>query len=258
MVRVGTSGFRYKDWSGVFYPDDLPADEQLPYYADRFNTLELNFTYYGIPRPKTIERMLDRTPQGFTFWVKANEATTHKQDRSVAGQFNDAIAPAREAGRLAGVLCQFPYSFHNNQRNRRYLTTLPEDFPGVPLVVEFRNVRWAKPAVHDFLRFLGLGYCCVDEPELEGLMPRDAILTSPVGYVRFHSRDASKWYEGGGKERYNYRYSTDELKEWVPNVQTLDADAEEVYVFFNNCHAGNAAVNAEEFKRLLSDLGALG
>lgn len=258
MIHVGTSGFSYKDWQGTFYPEGLPADQQLAFYAEHFDTLELNFTYYGIPKPTTIERMVERTPDGFSFWVKANQATTHKQDRSVAAEFNDAVAPAREAGRLAGVLCQFPYSFHNNERHRAYLATLGEDFPGVPLVVEFRNAQWARPPVYSFLRGLGLGYCCVDEPDLEGLMPRDAIRTSPVGYVRFHSRDASKWYEGGGKERYNYLYQREELEEWVPKVQELNEEAEGVYIFFNNCHAGHAAVNAEEFKALLAELGIIG
>ena len=256
MIHVGTSGFRYKTWKGPFYPQEMPDDQMLAYYAERFETVELNFTYYGIPKPQTIERMVERTPDGFTFWVKANEATTHQLDRSVAPQFNDAVAPAREAGRLAGVLCQFPHSFRNWERNRGYLATLGEDFPGVPLVVEFRNVEWCQPPVYDFLRRLGLGYCCVDEPELEGLMPRQAIATSSTAYVRFHSRDGSKWY-AGGDERYNYLYKPQELEEWIPRTQELADEAENVYIFFNNCHAGHAAVNAEEFKALLADLGVI-
>lgn len=258
MIHVGTSGFRYKDWRGTFYPDDLPAEEMLGFYAQRFDTVELNFTYYGIPAPHVIARMVERTPDGFAFWAKANEATTHKRDRSVAAQFNDAVAPAREAGRLAGILFQFPYSFRNNQRSRAFLAHLPEDFPHDPLVVEFRNSQWAIDPVFDFLRMHKLGFCCVDEPDLEGLMPRVAAATSAVAYVRFHSRDASKWYEGGGKERYNYLYDRSELEEWLPKTEQLNAEAESVYVFFNNCHAGHAAVNATEFKRMLAEIGLLG
>ena len=258
MLYVGTSGFRYKDWRGTFYPTDLPDTDLLAYYAERFNTVELNFTYYGIPDPKVIGRMVERTPHGFSFWVKANEATTHKRDRSVARQFNDAITPAIEAGRLAGILCQFPYSFHNNRDNRAYLGCLREDFPHVPLVVEFRNIEWATAAVHGYLRHHQLGYCCVDEPKLEGLMPREAIATSPTAYVRFHSRDASKWYEGGGKERYNYLYQRDELAEWIAPTQELAESADNVYIFFNNCHAGHAAVNATEFKEMLREVGQIG
>ncbi|HPD15858.1 MAG TPA: DUF72 domain-containing protein [Planctomycetota bacterium] len=257
MIAVGTSGYQYSDWKGPFYPDSVPRGGELEYYAEHFNTVELNFTYYRMPSFRTIEAMVKKTPPGFTFWVKANEATTHQQDRSVAAAFNEAMAPAREAGRLAGVLCQFPYSFRNTERHRAYLAALAEDFPHDPLVVEFRNAQWANQAVFSFLRAHRLGFCCVDEPALPGLMPRIAVATAPTAYVRFHSRDASKWYEGGGKERYNYRYRRDELEEWLPKIQQLDAEAENVYIFFNNCHAGHAAVNAEEFKKLLADLGVI-
>ena len=194
MIAIGTSGYRYADCRGTFYPDGLPEPQMLSYYAERFPVVELNFTYYAIPKAQQIERMVQRTPEGFTFWAKANEATTHQQDRSVAKAFNDALAPAREAGRLAGLLFQFPYSFRNTQRNRAYLGQLPEDFPHDPLVIEFRNVEWTAEPVFEFLRQHRLGFCCVDEPKLAGLMPPVAIATSPVGYVRFHSRDASKWY----------------------------------------------------------------
>jgi len=257
MIAVGTSGYRYADWRGTFYPQDTSDEEMLSFYAKHFNVVELNFTYYGIPNPRVVERMVARTPEGFTFWVKANEATTHQQDRSVAKSFNDAIAPARAAGRLAGILFQFPYSFRNVERSRGYLAALHEDFPHDPLVVEFRNAEWAREPVFEFLRQQRLGFCCVDEPALKGLMPRIAIATSPIAYVRLHSRDASKWYEGGGKERYNYLYKPEELQEWVPKTRQLADDAEKVYIFFNNCHAGSAAINAQEFKKLLAELGLI-
>jgi len=257
MIAVGTSGYRYSDWRGVFYPEDLPESEELAYYAQRFTTVELNFTYYRMPSYHTIEAMVGKTSPGFTFWVKANEATTHQQDRSVAAAFNEALRPARDAGRLAGILCQFPYSFRNTERSRAYLAALREDFPHDPLVVEFRNAAWANDAVFAFLRANRLGFCCVDEPAIRGLMPRIAVATAPTAYVRFHSRDASKWYEGGGKERYNYRYRRSELEEWVPKVRQLSSEAQNVYIFFNNCHAGHAAVNAEEFKKLLAEIGVL-
>ena len=258
MIAVGTSGYQYADWRGRFYPEALSDDEMLSYYAQHFNVVELNFTYYRVPSARTIESMVRRTPEGFTFWVKANEATTHQQDRVVAKPFNDALAPAREAGRMAGILFQFPYSFHNNERSRTYLARLHEDFPHDPLVVEFRNAGWAQEPVFEFLRQHRLGFCCVDEPKLRGLMPPIAVATSPTAYVRFHSRDASKWYEGGGKERYDYLYKPEELKEWLPRTQQLAEQAENVYIFFNNCHAGSAAVNAQEFKQLLADLGLIG
>jgi uncharacterized protein YecE (DUF72 family) len=258
MVKIGTSGYRYAGWKGAFYPEGLSEKEELAYYAQRFQTVEVNFTYYRMPNARTIESMVRRTPEGFTFWVKANEATTHQQDPATAAPFNEALAPARAAGRLAGILFQFPYSFRNTERNRAYLARLPEDFPHDPLVVEFRNAGWANDAVFNYLRERRIGFCCVDEPSLTGLMPRIAIATSPVAYVRFHSRDASKWYESGGKERYNYLYKREELEEWVPKVQQLSEQTENVYIFFNNCHAGHAAVNAQEFKQLLAEIGIIG
>jgi len=256
MVHVGTSGYSFKDWTGTFYPDGLPAKQQLDYYAGVFETVELNFTYYRVPTAGMIARMVERTPEGFTFCVKANEATTHKLDRSVLDEYRAGIEPLREAGRLGAVLAQFPFSFKNTLSNRQYLHQLADDFAHYHPVVEFRHASWIKPAVFEFLRNNRLGYCCVDEPELDGLVPPVAQATSDTAYVRFHSRDASKWYAGGA-ERYDYNYSTEEMSQWLPKVKRLADEAENVYIFFNNCHAGHAAVNATEFKELLRDIGLL-
>jgi len=256
MIYVGTSGYRYKDWTGSFYPDGLPEKEQLGFYSERFPVVELNFTYYGIPRPSVIASMVERTPEGFQFSVKANSATTHKQDRSVLDAFKAAIEPARAAGRLSSVLAQFPFSFKNTTANRRYLHQLAEDFAEYRPVVEFRHKSWIRPVVFQFLRDNGLGYCCVDEPKLDGLVPPVAEATAPTAYVRFHSRDASKWYAGVA-DRYDYLYSKDELAEWLPKVQALHEEADNVYIFFNNCHAGHAAVNAGELEEMIGQLGLL-
>jgi hypothetical protein len=101
---VGTSGYSFEDWVGTFYPVGTTSARMLDEYAKRFEAVEVNFTYYRMPTARTIASLTDRTRPGFVFWVKANEATTHQQDRSVAKSFNDAIAPARDAGRLAGIL----------------------------------------------------------------------------------------------------------------------------------------------------------
>ena len=256
MIHVGTSGYSFKDWAGSFYPADLPAKEQLPFYTQKFATVELNFTYYRIPAAATIAGMVDRTPAGFSFCVKANEATTHKQDRSVLAEYKEGIEPLRAAGRLGSVLAQFPFSFKNTTANRQYLHQLAEDFQQYHPVVEFRHLSWIKPPVFEFLRANALGYCCVDEPKLDNLVPPVAHATAGTAYVRFHSRDASKWYAGAA-QRYNYRYSTEEMAEWVPKVQKLADEAEKVYIFFNNCHAGHAADNAKEFGEMLRDIGLL-
>jgi len=257
MVYVGTSGYSYDDWIGSVYPPGTDKRDMLRLYAERFRTVELNFTYYRQPSARTIAAMVRRLPEGFRLFAKANAKTTHERDRSAAAPFKGGMAPARDAGMLAGVLAQFPYSFLNEQASREYLRHLAEDFAGWNPVVEFRNRGWSKRSTLKLLRELGIGFCCVDEPPDLGLMPPVAEVTTDTAYVRFHSRDKAKWFGGGGKERYDYLYTKDELAEWAPKVQKLDQMASAVYVFFNNCHAGHAAVNAEQFRGLLADLGLI-
>jgi uncharacterized protein YecE (DUF72 family) len=257
MIYVGTSGYSYKDWVGTWYPEGTADREMLPEYAKRFQTVELNFTYYRQPSVKTIEGIVRKLPDNFKLFVKANSETTHKRNREAAKIFKEGIEPARGAGVLAGVLAQFPYSFKNEPASHDYLAQLAEDLAGYNPVVEFRNRNWSKLSTLDLLRGLGLGFCCVDEPYELGLMPPAAEATTDTAYVRFHSRDKAKWYGGDAKERYNYLYSKEELAEWTPKVKKLDDITDAVYVFFNNCHAGHAAVNAEEFKTMLGDIGLL-
>ena len=119
-VMIGTSGFSYKDWVGPFYPQDLPKQEWLAYYATEFHTNELNFSYYRIPDARTLERMADKVPEGFLFTVKAYKGITHEREEPDAQieQFTAALAPLMDADKFACVLTQFPYSFHANQANR--------------------------------------------------------------------------------------------------------------------------------------------
>jgi len=255
MIYVGTSGYSYKDWVGEWYPPGTTTHDMLELYARSFQTVELNFTYYRQPSARTIESIVRKLPDTFRLFVKANAETTHQRNRDAARPFKDGIAPAREAGVLAGVLAQFPYSFKNEPASRDYLAALAEDFADCNPVVEFRNRGWSKLSTLALLRTLGLGFCCVDEPDGLGLMPPVAEATTDTAYLRFHSRNKAKWYEGGGKERYNYLYTPEELNEWTPKVKKLDDASSAVYVFFNNCHAGHAAVNAGQFRAMLGDIG---
>ncbi len=254
MIYVGTSGYSYDDWVGTWYPPGTTRQDMLGVYAARFHTTELNFTYYRLPTARTIEGICRKLPAHFRLFVKANAETTHKRNRDAAEAFKQGIEPARRAGMLCGVLAQFPYRFRNTGPNRDYLRHLADDFAGYGLVAEFRNRGWSKMSTLELLRELGVGLCCVDEPYELGLMPPVAESTGNVAYVRFHSRNAEKWY-AGAKERYNYRYAEDELAEWTPRVRKLDEISDAVYVFFNNCHAGHAAVNAEQFRQMLADAG---
>jgi uncharacterized protein YecE (DUF72 family) len=252
LIIIGTSGYYYQDWAGVFYPDGTKKQDMLAVYAQHFPAVELNFTYYGIPKPSSFERMLEQTPEHFEFVVKANKQMTHEsKEEDVFPKYRDAIAPLVESGRLGGVLAQFPWAFKNTPGNRNYLYAFRERLPGVPLIVEFRNNSWQKQEVFDFLKEQSISYCCVDEPVLRDLPDGRVVFTAEPAYVRFHSRNADNWYAKGGKDRYDYLYTEEELAEWAPKLEELAGRAKRVYAFFNNCHRAQAAQNARRLGELL-------
>ncbi|MFC1511969.1 DUF72 domain-containing protein [Candidatus Latescibacterota bacterium] len=257
MMAVGTSGYSYRDWKGVFYPETLKTEEYLSYYAEHFPAVEINSTYYGIPKLGTFERMVERTPEGFEFIIKANSATTHElSDRTVNRAFQDALAPLVGAGRLKGVLVQFPWRFRNEEANRRYLAELRESYDDTPLFIEFRHNSWNREEVYDYLSDLNLHYVSVDEPQIGDMMPPVARVTGGIGYVRFHGRNAANWWGKGG-DRYDYLYSEDELTEWIDRVEQLEKSTWKLYAFFNNCHQGYAVRNALMFRELMKKQGRL-
>ncbi|TDA68759.1 MAG: DUF72 domain-containing protein [Clostridia bacterium] len=233
----------------------------LAYYAREFPFVEINFSYYRLPTQRTLAGMARKVPANFLFTVKAYQSLTHGRGETAAGdagKFLYGLAPLIEEGRLGAVLLQFPYSFHSTGENRRYLARLKELLPGVPLVVEFRNRGWAGEPVWEFLTSLGMGYVCVDEPRLRGLIGREVKYTAPVAYVRFHGRNAAKWWEHeAAHERYDYLYGEDELKEWVPGIADLAGRAERVFVAFNNHYQAKAVVNARMLRRLLEKAGLI-
>ena len=255
MIYFGTSGFSYDDWAGKFYPKGLPRNQWLNLYAQEFNTLELNSTYYAIPRTSTVESIIDKTGEGFLFAVKAHQSISHERDGVVEDfdNFINMLGPFNSAGKLACVLVQFPFSFRNNIENRKYISVVRDKFKDFPLVVEFRNTYWIKPEVFSWLRSQNIGFCCVDEPALPNLIPPVAEVTSNIAYVRFHGRNAAKWWEHEqAYERYDYTYSVDELKEWVPKIKMLDSKAEKTFVFANN-HWKSQSIDTIRQMRLLLD-----
>ena len=257
MILVGTSGFKFDDWKGAFYPEDVKQKDWLNYYGKRFDCLEVNASYYRLFHPATFFHMANKVPEGFRFTVKTYRSMTHEagsDNEADFGTFIESLQPLIEADKFGCVLAQFPTSFHNTPGNRHYLAAFCDHFAEYPLVVEFRNRQWAKDEVVGFLRKRQVGWCAVDEPQFKSLMPPMAIATSPVGYVRFHGRNYKTWWKGDGKTRYDYLYSEDELKEWVPKIRQMEGEADVVYVFMNNCFGGQAAKNAGDMQRLL--LGA--
>jgi len=247
---VGTSGYSFADWTGVFYPPKTPQGRMFAHYVRHFEAVELNFTYYRMPAAGTLEKLARTSPDGFTFWVKANQETTHKRNRSVAEEFIENLRPLTEAGKLGGVLLQFPQSFHRTVENRTYLAAALGDFQPLPLAVELRHCSWAHPAALEGLRERNATLVVPDVPDLRGLFRTRPGATTSTGYLRLHSRNADNWYAGAA-ERYDYHYTDDEMKELARQWSQLDEPVEQVFAFFNNCHRGQAAQNAEAFRRIL-------
>ena len=260
VILVGTSGFSYADWVGVFYPSGTPRGSMLSYYATLYPLVELDFTYYQMPNARTIATLGNKTGPDFTFCVKAFKDLTHHPDLTsvelarLADEFRFALSPLLDAGKLGCVLAQFPWSFRATPENMEYIAALQTALEGLALVIEFRNAEWIKRETLVFLHDFELGFCCVDEPQLRGLLPPLALATSKIGYIRFHGRNAAKWWKHEEAwERYDYNYSQAELAEWVPRIRAVSAKTERTYVLMNNCHAGHAAQNARLLQALLAE-----
>ena len=149
-ILIGTSGYDYPEWKGVFYPADLKRKDFLSYYASHFNALELNNTFYNMPTAERLLSFYERSGGLLQFSIKANRLLTHEIDRTgqtAATDFLAAIAPLAEKDCLCAVLFQFPQSFHYTNENRIYLAKLISHFQGLPLVIEFRHVEWIKESV---------------------------------------------------------------------------------------------------------------
>lgn len=254
---IGTSGFSYKDWVGPYYPPNLPQREWLTFYAQEFPACELNFSYYRMPDPNTLKRMAAKVPEGFLFILKAYQGLTHEREDNTPlfRQFVEALAPFTQAGRLGCILAQFPYSFRPTTENRDYLRALRENFGELPVVVEFRNVEWIEPETFALLRENNLGFCCVDEPHLPGLLPPIAEVTSKeAAYLRLHGRNAAKWWQHEHAwERYDYTYTDEELSDWIPKVRKMASEASNTFIFANNHRHGQAIDTARQMRRLLGD-----
>jgi uncharacterized protein YecE (DUF72 family) len=260
VIRVGTAGFSYSDWREHFYPPATRPSDFLAFYADQFDAVELNFSYYRVPDARTLARMLEKSRGRVEFTLKAYRAMTHSRDapEETVTAFVDALAPLRDAGRLGALLLQFPFSFQREIASEAYLASLAESlrrlWPEIPLVAEFRHRSWVSEDAFGWLRAHRLGFCAVDEPQIGNLMPPVAVNTGSIAYVRFHGRNARKWWKHDRpEERYDYLYADEELLEWIPKIRALEAHAEKTFVFFNNHFQAKAVDNA---RRLLQLLGA--
>ena len=268
-ILIGTSGYDYPEWKGVFYPQDLKRKDFLPYYATQFNALEVNNTFYNLPTAERLLSFYERSDGNLQFSIKANRLLTHeitRQWQNAAAEFISAIAPLAEKASLCAVLFQFPQSFHYTDENRIYLAKLINEFQGLPVVIEFRHVEWIKESVLSGLEQRNASLCFCDMPELKAL-PNMVVSTDSttartpfigsIAYIRLHGRNADAWYSSAndaspnGSFRYTYDYSDSELSEFVPVIKSAVLTGKKPVVFFNNHPNGSGARNAGKLKELL-------
>ena len=273
---IGTSGYDYPEWKGIFYPKDLKRKDFLSYYASQFNALEINNTFYNMPTADRLLSFWERSEGRLQFSVKANRMLTHEVGAAWeldAALFLHAVSSLAEKSSLCAVLFQFPQSFHYTPENRLYLARLLDIFENFPIVIEFRHVEWIRESVLAGLESRHASLCYCDMPELKYL-PNNATSAVPVlrqaqqpqgegqplssrFYLRLHGRNADAWYASPGPEnpngssRYTYDYSDAELKEFVPVIQNVILTGRQPIVFFNNHPNGSGAKNAVKFKDLL-------
>lgn len=263
MIHIGTSGYSYADWKGPYYPENIKDTEMLPFYAQDFRATEINYTYYRMPAARTLAAMSSKVPDDFVFTIKASKELTHEREAEDGGGtpenfrlFRQALQPLIDDGKLGAVLAQFPNSFKPTPENRDYLAIFRERMGDLPVAVEFRNATWVTDETMELLRQNNLSYCCVDEPRMKGLVPPIAVATAPLAYVRFHGRNAKKWWKHDeAYERYEYQYKPEELEEWVPKIEKLANTTQNTFIFTNNHYRGAAVQTAQQLRDLLTQAG---
>jgi uncharacterized protein YecE (DUF72 family) len=263
-LMVGTSGYSYTEWiQAGFYPPGTRSDQMLPLYAESFSITELNYTWYQMPKPPSVERMREKVPPNFRFSAKLTRTMTHEVDpdqwRSEVSRYRDGLAPLTQSGQLAAVLVQLPPHFDRAPQNRRYLAALLDQLAGLPVAVEFRHASWARDRVFDELQQRRVTLVAVDAPPLPELFPRLDVVTNPdLFYLRFHGRNTKGWRSGNLQNQFDYDYSDAQLEEWTGGpVGKMAAQARSGIVFFNNHVRAQAPKNAYQFIRQLIEKGIL-
>jgi uncharacterized protein YecE (DUF72 family) len=271
-VRVGTSGWHYPSgrgtWDGIFYPargERRRGFDELAFYAARFNTVEINSTFYGQPRATVSQQWVRRTPPGFEFAVKLYQKFTHPTiaadvspvTRADVDAFKSGIEPLAAAGRLGPLLAQFPPSFRDSPDAREYLQWLLATFADYPLAVELRHRSWSdrEADVRAALTAGGAAWAQIDEPKFSSSIRQDFTPNTPtLMYVRLHGRNAAQWWEHDESEdRYNYVYSEAELKPIVQKVRAARTAVRKLYLFLNNHFSASAVADAAMVRHMLDE-----
>jgi uncharacterized protein YecE (DUF72 family) len=244
MIRIGSSGWSYKDWGGNFYPEGAKQSEYLAIYAEKFNTVEIDSTFYGIPRASSIEKWYASVPGDFRFAAKFPRKITHESDltgvEDVLDKFLNTMSGLKE--KLGPLLLQFPYSFKPDMSQNlfRFLKTLPGDFD---YVVEVRNRKWLDDRFYDSLRESGVGLALLDHP----WMPKPEVATSRTLYVRFLG-DRKLIPDDFSHERAD---RARELEGWKRLIKALEEKTDDFYGYFNNHYSGHSPTTATRFMRML-------
>jgi len=287
-IAVGTSSWADPGFVAEWYPQGLPARDRLPYYAERFDAVEVNSTFYAVPAEAQVRAWAARTPEGFTFDVKLHRALsrhsanlqslppdmredagtsgrgrvalTPELEAALADRMVQAVGPLAEAGKLASFLLQLSPGFAPREHGLDELDALVDRLAPHPVAIELRHRAWVSPKrVDETLAWFeahGAAFVCTDMPEGDQItiMPRvDAATTRRLAYFRAHGRNHEGYVRGRSvAERFAYRYSDEELEQIRARAQELAAQADEVRVMFNNNRGSDAPVAAARFKELLA------
>ncbi|HUU28836.1 MAG TPA: DUF72 domain-containing protein [archaeon] len=239
---IGTSGFTYKHWRGVFYPEDLPQRKWLEHYVQHFNTVEINSSFYHLPRPSTCGNWRNRVPEDFVFAMKASRFITHikrlKEIEEPLKNFFEVIRPLEK--KLGPVLFQLPPGIKKDLLLLRdFLEKLPAGFC---YAFEFRNNVWYEDDLFSLLDSAGIAFCIHDLP----LRVSPCVVTGKFIYVRFH----------GAQQAYASSYTNEELQTWAGRLKGYSKKGLDVYAYFNNDMQGYAVENAKTLKHFLGENGS--
>lgn len=238
-VHIGTSGWNYKHWLGIFYPENLKQKDFLKFYSENFQTVEINNTFYRLPEEKTVENWLNTAPEDFVFSVKASRYITHMKKLSDPEEsVNNFFKIVKSfKGKLGPVLFQFPPHFSfNAEKLGNFINVLPNDYR---YAFEFRDPNWFNDLTYDFLKDNNLAFCIYYLGKDES--PKQ--VTSDFVYIRFHGSNSL----GSGE------YSEDRLKEFAENIKNYRNQGKDIYCYFNNDEAGFAVKNAKKLRELLEN-----
>lgn len=295
-VRIGTSGWNYPTgrgtWNGVFYPRPRERGrtfDELAYYAEHFDTVEVDSTFYGQPRPEVTRGWVQRTPSGFEFSVKLYQKFTHpkmfrqrlegalplhpsaaprdaddalldelaKPNQADLDAFKRGLDPLADAGKLGALLAQFPASFKGTDAGQAYVADLLRAFADYPVAVELRHRSWSDRFTETLalLNACGAAWVQIDEPKF-ALSIRQDSLPNVEGfyYMRLHGRNAANWWKPARSEdRYDYLYSEDELREFTSTAGAARRLVKKLYLYANNHFSAKSVANAAMIKQQLGE-----